>query len=153
MSVISRLKAIQIIGQKKAFYRQRIPEPTCARKENANLSKILIFASSVKFLILQIFKTASTFCMIPEILFIFKFSVVRIMNYENFHCVFFKLNIFRYMDCHLYPFLNTNTGYLILFFIRIQPREKREMFKNFEGLYNRFFVLKKEAAIICVCCT
>ena len=33
MSVKSRLKAIQIISQRKAFYRQRIPESSCARKE------------------------------------------------------------------------------------------------------------------------
>ena len=32
MSVNSRLTAIYIIGQRKAFYRQKIPEPTCARK-------------------------------------------------------------------------------------------------------------------------
>ena len=33
MSVNSRLKVIQIIGQRKAFYRQRIPQSGCARKE------------------------------------------------------------------------------------------------------------------------
>ena len=33
MSVNSRLNAIQIIGQRKAFYRQRIPGFSCARKE------------------------------------------------------------------------------------------------------------------------
>ena len=33
MSVNSRLKVKQIIGQTKAFYRQRIPEPCYARKE------------------------------------------------------------------------------------------------------------------------
>ena len=33
MSVNSRLKATKIIGQRKAFYRQRIPESNCARKE------------------------------------------------------------------------------------------------------------------------
>ena len=37
MSVNSRLKAIQIIGQRKAFYRQRIPESTCAKKETFNV--------------------------------------------------------------------------------------------------------------------
>ena len=36
MSVNSRLKATKIIGQRKAFYRQRIPEPSCARKEAAD---------------------------------------------------------------------------------------------------------------------
>ena len=33
MSVNSRLKATKIIGQRKAFYRQRIPESSCARKK------------------------------------------------------------------------------------------------------------------------
>ena len=33
MSVNSRLKANKIIGQRKASYRQRIPESSCARKE------------------------------------------------------------------------------------------------------------------------
>ena len=33
MSVNSRLKATKIIGQRKAFYRQRILEPSCARRE------------------------------------------------------------------------------------------------------------------------
>ena len=37
MFVNSRLKAIQIIGQRKAFYRQRIPESTCAKKETFNV--------------------------------------------------------------------------------------------------------------------
>ena len=32
MSVNSGLKATNIIGQRKAFYRQRIPEFSCARK-------------------------------------------------------------------------------------------------------------------------
>ena len=33
MSLNSRLKAIQIVGQRKAFYTQRIPESRYARKE------------------------------------------------------------------------------------------------------------------------
>ena len=37
MSVNSRLNAIKIIGQRKAFYRQRIPESSCARKETADI--------------------------------------------------------------------------------------------------------------------
>ena len=36
MSVNSRLKATKIIGQRKAFYRQRIPEPSYERKETAD---------------------------------------------------------------------------------------------------------------------
>ena len=37
MSVNSELKATKIIGQRKAFYRQRIPEFSCARKETADI--------------------------------------------------------------------------------------------------------------------
>ena len=37
MSVNSRRKATKIIGQKKAFYRQRIREPSCARKETVKI--------------------------------------------------------------------------------------------------------------------
>ena len=37
MSVNSRLKATKIIDQKKAFYRQRIPEFSCARKETVDI--------------------------------------------------------------------------------------------------------------------
>ena len=37
MSVNSRLKATKIIGRRKAlYYRQRIPESSCARKETVN---------------------------------------------------------------------------------------------------------------------
>ena len=37
MSVNSRLKATKIIGQKKVFYRKRIPESSCARKETVDI--------------------------------------------------------------------------------------------------------------------
>ena len=37
MSINSRLKATKIIGQRKAFYRQRIPEFSCARKETVDI--------------------------------------------------------------------------------------------------------------------
>ena len=37
MSVNSRLIATKIIGKRKAFYRQRISEPSCARKETADI--------------------------------------------------------------------------------------------------------------------
>ena len=33
MSVNSRIEATKIIGERKAFYRQRIPGSSCARKE------------------------------------------------------------------------------------------------------------------------
>ena len=41
MSVDSRLKATKIIGQRKAFQRQRIPEPTCEKKEIVNIDILL----------------------------------------------------------------------------------------------------------------
>ena len=37
MSTNSRLKATKIIGQRKAFYRQRIPESSCAKKETVDI--------------------------------------------------------------------------------------------------------------------
>ena len=37
MSANSRRKATKIIGQMKAFYRQRIPESSCARKETVDI--------------------------------------------------------------------------------------------------------------------
>ena len=37
MCVNSKIKAIWIIGQRKAFYRQRIPESSCAVKETAGI--------------------------------------------------------------------------------------------------------------------
>ena len=36
MSVNFGLKATQVIGQRKAFYRHRIPEFSCARKETVD---------------------------------------------------------------------------------------------------------------------
>ena len=41
MSVNSRLKATKIIDQKKAFYRQRIPESSCERKETVDIDILL----------------------------------------------------------------------------------------------------------------
>ena len=37
MSTNSRLKATKIIGQRKSFYRQRISESSCARKETVEI--------------------------------------------------------------------------------------------------------------------
>ena len=45
MSVNSRLKAISIIGQRKAFYRQRIPGSSCERKETVDID-VLITSSN-----------------------------------------------------------------------------------------------------------
>ena len=42
MSVNSRLKATNIIGQREAFYRQRVPEPSCPRKETVDIYILVI---------------------------------------------------------------------------------------------------------------
>ena len=41
MSVNSRPKATKIIGQRKSFYGQRIPEPCCARKETVDIDVLV----------------------------------------------------------------------------------------------------------------
>ena len=41
MSVNSRLKATKIIGQRKAFYRQRIPGSSCAKKETIDIEVLV----------------------------------------------------------------------------------------------------------------
>ena len=42
MSINSRLKATKITGQRKAFYRQRIPGSSCARKETLDIDILVI---------------------------------------------------------------------------------------------------------------
>ena len=44
MSVNSRLKPLQT-GQRKAFYRQRIPDTSCARKETVDIDILVTFKS------------------------------------------------------------------------------------------------------------
>ena len=43
MSVNSRLKATKIVGQRKTFYRQRIPEFCRERKETVDIDILLTF--------------------------------------------------------------------------------------------------------------
>ena len=43
MSVNSRLKATQIKSQRKAFYRQRIPESSCMRNETVDIDIFVTF--------------------------------------------------------------------------------------------------------------
>ena len=43
MSVDSGFKATKIIDQKKAFYRHRIPEFSCARKETVHIDILVTF--------------------------------------------------------------------------------------------------------------
>ena len=42
MSANSRLKATKFIGETKAFYRQRIPESSCARKKTVEIDILVI---------------------------------------------------------------------------------------------------------------
>ena len=41
MSVNSRLKTTKIIGQRKAFSRQKIAEPSCLRKETVDIDVLV----------------------------------------------------------------------------------------------------------------
>ena len=43
MSVNFKLKATKIIGQRKAFFRQKIPEPSCARKETIDIDILVTY--------------------------------------------------------------------------------------------------------------
>ena len=46
MPVNSRLKAIKIIGQRKAFYGQKITESSCESKETVDIDALVISRNS-----------------------------------------------------------------------------------------------------------
>ena len=48
MSVNFRLKAIQIIGKRKAFYRQSIPQSRCARNETVEIDTLVTFMNGYR---------------------------------------------------------------------------------------------------------
>ena len=54
MTVNSRLKATKIIGQMKAFHRQRIPEPSCARKETVDMDILVTSMNGYRKIMLSI---------------------------------------------------------------------------------------------------
>ena len=58
MSVNSRLEATKIIGQRKAFYRQRIPESSCVRKGTVDVD-ILVTSSNGDRKIMQSIRTTN----------------------------------------------------------------------------------------------
>ena len=58
MSVNSRLKATKIRGQRKAFYRQRIPESSCVREETVDID-ILVTSRNVDRKITQFIRIMS----------------------------------------------------------------------------------------------
>ena len=58
MSVNSGLKATKIIGQRKAFYMQRIPEFSCVRKETVDID-ILVTSRNGDRKIMQSIKITS----------------------------------------------------------------------------------------------
>ena len=59
MSVNSRLKATKIIDQRKAFYRQRISEHSCANKETVDVD-ILVTSRTGDRKIMQSIRITST---------------------------------------------------------------------------------------------
>ena len=59
MSVNSRLKATKIIGQRKAFYRQIIPESSCVRKETVYIDILVIPKNSDRKIVQSIRLTSS----------------------------------------------------------------------------------------------
>ena len=58
MSVNSNLRATKVIGQRKAFYRQRIPESSCVRKETVDID-ILVTSRNGDRKIMQSIRTMS----------------------------------------------------------------------------------------------
>ena len=58
MSVNSRLNATKIIGERKALYRKRIPESSCARKETVDID-ILVTSRNGDRIIMQSIRIAS----------------------------------------------------------------------------------------------
>ena len=60
-AVISKFNAILIIGQRKAFYRDRIPESSCERKETVDID-ILITSRNGYREIMQSIRIATATC-------------------------------------------------------------------------------------------
>ena len=60
MSVNSRLKATKVIGQTKAFYKQRIPDSSCARKETVDIG-ILVTSRNGGTKIMQSIRISTSF--------------------------------------------------------------------------------------------
>ena len=58
MSVNSGIKTTKIIGQRKVFYRHRIPQSSCARKESVDIN-ILVTSRTVDRRIMQSFRITS----------------------------------------------------------------------------------------------
>ena len=58
MSVNSWLKATEIIGQRKAFYRDRIPESSCVSKETVDVDILVTFRNGDR-KIMQSFRITS----------------------------------------------------------------------------------------------
>ena len=113
-------------------------EARCMILEIANVLKIVIFPSMVRFLILQIFKTDSIFSISFWNFFLFQVFCCKSNELWEFSLFFSD----QYFSFHRVPHLLFSLHQYLL----------GELVKNFPGLYNQFFVLKKEAAIICLCC-
>ena len=98
MSVDSRLKSISIIGQRKAIYRQRIPESSFARKETVDID-ILVTSRNGDRKIMQSIRITSRppwrkrkwnqlvqLCYTTEIIHLLQCGyVIHIFNHTNFN--------------------------------------------------------------------
>ena len=51
MSDNSGLKVTKIVGQRKAFYRQRIPESSCARKDTVDIDILVTSRNGDRYII------------------------------------------------------------------------------------------------------
>ena len=58
MSANSRLKATKIIGQRKTFYMQKIPESSCRRKESVDIDNFVTSRNGDRKIIQSIRKTS-----------------------------------------------------------------------------------------------
>ena len=65
VSVNSTHKAIQIVGQRKAFYWQRIPKPSCVRKETVDID-VLVTSRSGDRRVMQSIRILSLFGIVWE---------------------------------------------------------------------------------------
>ena len=75
----SGLKATRIIGQRKAFYRHRIPEFSCARKETVDID-ILVTSRNGDRKIMQSIRIKSR----PQLISIIELNVTSKLDLETF---------------------------------------------------------------------
>ena len=129
MSVNSRFKATTIIGQRKAFCRQTIPEPSCMRKETVDI-EILVTSRNVD----------KKSCNLFQILL------------QSFHCLKWNMLligvIYLIIDTYLlyYPYVQMNLFviyYLIAYVNSLIHIFFFYVFWNLQGLYRILNIASK----------